>query len=129
MSTSVIMIGVFGVIWGAWGVLFVVEPATALAWTKQLLFDVRWRFGVALVALLIGLLLIIDTSHFEWPWLWMACGGIAVVKGCLLLGASESFRERLWQRFAGWPNWLLRCDGLIILALAVLLVADVVLHG
>ena len=129
MSASVVILGLFSVVWGAWGLLFVIMPTQAITWTKSFFFDVGRRFWIALAVLLIGLLLIIGTESLEGRWLWVACGGISVLKACWLLGASESCRDRAWQYCSRWPTWLLRCDGVIILALAVLLAADLMLHG
>ncbi len=129
MSASVVVLGLFSVVWGVWGLLFVIMPTRVITWTKHFFFDVWWRFWIALAVLLFGLLLIIGTSSLEGRWLWVACGGIGVVKACLLLGSSESFREWVWQGCSRWPAWLLRCDGVIILALAVVLAADLILHG
>ncbi len=129
MSASVVILGLFSVVWGVWGLVFVIMPTRAIMWTKHFFFDAWQRFWIALFVLLTGLLLIIGTSSLEGRWLWVACGGISVVKACLLLGSSESFRERMWQRCSRWPAWLLRCDGVIMLALAVLLAADLMRHG
>ncbi len=125
----VFLLGVFSVVWGAWGLLFVIAPVPVLAWTSRVLFDTWWRFWVAQATLVVGLLLIIGTSSLEGRWLWVVCGGIGVAKACWLLGASESFRDVVWQYVSHWPVWLLRCDGGLGVILAVLLAADCVLHG
>lgn len=125
----VFLLGVFSAVWGALGLLFVVAPVPVLDWAKRVLCDTWWRFWVAQATLVIGLLLIVGTSSLEGRWLWVTCGGIGVVKACWLLGASESFRDRVWQYVSRWPVWLLRCDGVLGVMLSGLLAADCVLHG
>ncbi len=128
MGTSVI-IGLISVVWGASGLVIAIVPALAVTWAARMFRDVWWRFWAAQAALLIGLLLIVGTSHLKGFWLWVACGVIGVVKGCAILGASESFRDRMLQWLGHWPLWLHRCNGMMALFLAVLLAADVMLHG
>ena len=124
-----VILGLFSVVWGVLGLLFAIAPASVLARAQRILFDTWWRFWTAQATLLIGLLLIIGTSSLEGRWLWVACGGIGVVKGCVWLGASESLLDRIWRRFSQWPVWLFRCDGVLGVVLAVLLAADLMLHG
>ncbi len=124
-----VILGLFSLVWGVLGLLFAIAPAPILAWTRQTLLDAWWRFWVAQAALLVGLLLIIGTSHLEGRWLWVACGVVGVVKACFVLGSSESLRDRVWQHVNHWPVWLLRCNGVLGLVLAVLLAADIMLHG
>ncbi len=67
--------------------------------------------------------------HVSGVGLWVACGFIAVGKACILLGSSEAFRTRLMHIVSRWPYWVYRGCGLVSLVLAVLLAADVMLHG
>ncbi len=124
-----VIFGVFSLAWGALGLWFAVAPVPALARTRRAFFDPWRRFWIAQATLLIGLLLIIGTASLEGRWLWAVCGGVGVVKGCVWLGVTEALRDRMWRWVDRCPAWLVRCDGALGVMLAVLLAADVMLHG
>ncbi len=106
-----------------------VLPEVWLAFLNRLMNDAWRRFWVTQGMILGGLVLAIGTTTFQGFWLWVVCGFIAVWKACILLGSSEAFRTRLMQIVRRWPYWVYRGCGLVTLVLAVLLAADVMLHG
>ena len=115
--------------WGLAGLTIAVVPALALVWCRRILLDPWPRFWFAQAVLLIGLLLMIGTTDLMAFWLWAVCGALAAIKGCLLLGAPVSWRERVLRWLGTWPPWLYRSGGVVDLALAVCLAADLILHG
>ena len=115
--------------WGVAGLTVAVVPALGLVWTQQILLDPWPRFWFAQAVLLIGLLLMVGTTDLTAFWLWAVCGALAAIKGCLLLGAPVSWRERVLRWLGTWPSWLYRVGGTIDLVLAVGLAADLILHG
>jgi len=100
-----------------------------LACVKRVFLDPWWRFWMGQAILLMGLLLMIGTVVLKGFWVWVACGGLAVAKACILLGATVSRRDRILQQINNWPTWLYRCSGVIHLAFAVGLAADLILYG
>lgn len=115
--------------WGLAGLTVAIMPAVALVWARPILLDPWSRFWFGQAVLLIGLLLMIGTTGLVAFWLWAVCGAVAAIKGCLLLGAPLSWRERILQWLGTWPPWLYRVGGTIDLALAIGLAADLMLHG
>lgn len=106
-----------------------IVPMVGFAWIRRSILDNWRRFWVAYAMMLMGLVLIVGTTGLRGFWLWVACGGIAVAKACLVLGASVSFRERVLHKVGTWPVWLHRCHGMVSVVLTVLLAADIMLHG
>ena len=106
-----------------------IVPAMGIAWAKRVVRDPWWRFWVAQAILLMGLVLMIGTAGLKGFWVWAVCGGLAVTKACLLLGATASWREQVLQWIGNWPPWLARVVGTVDLAFAVCLAADLILHG
>ena len=126
---ATVMMGLTSLAWGVAGLMVTLVPAMGLACAKRFFLDPWWRFWVAQAMLLMGLLLMIGTEDLKGFWVWVACGGITVAKACFLLGATASCRDRVLQRIGNWPVWLHRCGGMVNLAFAVCLAADLILHG
>ena len=124
-----IFMGLTSLAWGLAGLMVAIVPAMGPAWARRVLLDPWWRFWFAHVILLMGLLLMIGTVDLKGFWVWVVCGGLAVTKACLLLGATASWRERVLQWLGTWPPWLYRVGGTIDLAFAVCLAADLILHS
>lgn len=121
--------GLTSLVWGLAGLMMTIVPTMGLACAKRFFLEPWWRFWIAQVMLLMGLLLMIGTVDLKGFWLWVACGGIAVAKACLLLGAPVSCRDWMLQRVNNWPVWLHRFGGMVNLAFAVCLAADLILYG
>ena len=124
-----LFMGVTSLAWGLAGLTVAIVPATALVWARRILLDPWPRFWFGQTILLIGLLLMIGTIELEAFWVWAVCGALAAIKACLLLGAPASWRERVLRWLGTWPPWLFRAGGMLDLALAVGLAADLILHG
>lgn len=123
------LFGLTSLSWGAMGITMTVLPEVWLAFLNRLMNDAWRRFWVTQGMILGGLVLAMGTTTFQGFGLWVACGFIAVWKACILLGSSEAFGTRLMQIVRRWPYWVYRGCGLVTLVLAVLLAADVMLHG
>ncbi len=123
------LFGLTSLAWAAVGITMTVLPEVWLAFLNRLMNDAWRQFWVTQGMILGGLVLAIGTTTFQGFWLWVVCGFIAVGKACILLWSSEAFRARLMQIVSRWPYWVYRCCGLASLVLAVLLAADVILHG
>ena len=121
--------GLTCLLWGAGGLLMTIVPMVGFAWIRRSILDNWRRFWIAYAMMLMGLVLIVGTTGLRGFWLWVACGGIAVAKACLVLGTSASFRDRVLHKVGTCPVWLHRCNGMVSVVLTVLLAADVMLHG
>lgn len=124
-----LFMGLTSLVWGFTGLTVAIVPAVALAWARPILLDPWPRFWFGQTILLIGLLLMIGTTGLTAFWLWAVCGALAAIKGCLLLGAPVSWRQRALQWLGTWPSWLYRVGGTLDLAFAVGLATDLILHG
>ena len=124
-----LFMGLTSLAWGLAGLTVAVVPAVALVWAKPILLDPWPRFWFGQTILLIGLLLMIGTTALKGFWVWAACGALATIKACLLLGAPVSWRERALRWLGTWPPWLYRLGGTLDLAFAVGLAVDLMLHG
>lgn len=124
-----ILFGAVSLIWGLMGFLLIVTPQTWISFTVKTLEDPWWRFWVSQGLLAIGLVLVIGTPSLQGFWLWVTCGSMGILKGCFLLGSTESFRARLAQVITGRSMWVYRTGGFLNLVLAVFLAVDFILHG
>lgn len=124
-----ILFGVISVLWGVLGLILTVVPTVWVAFVQKTMNNPGQRFWLTQGMLLMGLVLIIGTAPFQGFWLWVGCGVIMVLKACLLLGSSVVFRDRLTTLATSWPMWVYRVSGILALALAVLLAADIILYG
>ena len=126
---TLILFGAISATWGLIGLVLTVAPTFWLAFVQKTMDNPGQRFWLTQGMLLMGLVLIIGTAPFRWFWLWVGCGVLMVLKGCLLLGSSVAFRDRLRTLATSWPMWVYRVSGILMLALAVLLAADIILYG
>ena len=124
-----LFMGLTTLAWGLLGLMMTIVPAMGLACVKGVFLDPWRRFWMGQAIMLMGLILMIGTVGLKGFWVWVACGGLAVAKACILLGATASGRDRILRRINHWPVWLYRCSGMIHLALAVGLAADLILYG
>lgn len=124
-----VVVGLTCLVWGAGGLLMTIVPVVGFAWIQRSVLDNWRRFWIAYAMMLMGLVLIVGTTGLQGFWLWVACGGVAVAKACFVLGASASFRDRVLHKVGTWPAWLHRCHGMVSVVFAVLLAADVMIHG
>ena len=126
---AVVVIGATALFWGLMGVAMAILPEGWVGFLRHVLEDPWRRFWFTQSIILTGLILIIGTSTFRGFWLWMGWGVLVVVKGCVLLGASEALRIRLMVKMADWPRWIHRLSGVVTLVLTALLTVDLILHG
>lgn len=126
---ALIFFGAISVTWGVMGLVLTVAPSLWVTVVQKIMNDPWQRFWLTQGMLLIGLVLIIGTAPLQGFWLWVGCGVIMVLKGCLLLGSSVALRDRLTTIATTWPMWVYRVSGVLTLVLAVLLAADTILYG
>ncbi|RMH08999.1 MAG: hypothetical protein D6704_02110 [Nitrospirae bacterium] len=130
MVIAVVVIGATALFWGIMGVVMSILPEAWLGFLRQVVEDPWRRFWFTQGIILTGLILIIGTSTFQGFWLWVSWGVLVVIKGCVLLGASEeTLRMRLMSRMLNWPWWIHRLSGVVTLVLTALLTVDLILHG
>lgn len=125
---ALLLFGAISLIWGLVGLILTVAPTVWIAFVRKVLHDPWKRFWTAQVMLLIGLVLIIGTPMLQGFLLWAGCGVLVVVKACILLAASEDFRDRLAVFVTTRPMWMYRSGGILTLVLGILLAADSILH-
>ena len=83
-----------------------------------------WRFSLAQLGILGGLILMLGTSDYRGYWLWASLGGLAVLKGLVILGAREGLYHWLIERWERLPSWAIRLTGVLYVGLAALLTLD-----
>ena len=126
---ALFLFGTISLVWGLMGLILTVAPTVWISFVQKIMHDTWSRFWVTQGMLLIGLVLIIGTASLQGFWLWVGCGIVVVLKACTLLGSSDSFRTRLANIATTRSMWVYRSSGLLTLVLAVLLAADMILHG
>jgi hypothetical protein len=85
---------VFGILWLAVGMCFILFPETTRIILTKTAENTPHRIS-AIIAALIGLLLLISSPHAGGPVFFIVLGGIALVKGVLLWLNPLQFYEKI----------------------------------
>jgi membrane-bound ClpP family serine protease len=122
----VTLLGLLSGIWAAMALAMITVPVW---WRNRLagqmarpLSRLLWGLGIIVA----GLTLIVGTSAMPDTGLWAVLGVLAVLKGMVLLGLSDSARAAAvawWQR---QPVWADQIAGVTSMALATLLAIDLI---
>lgn len=123
-----IMFGITSVVWMAMGVLLAVGPQLWTRWISRLLDDDWKRFWMTQAMIFMGLILMAGSSEFRGFWVWVSCGVLLILKGCILLGAGRELRQALFAWTREWPLWIYRCSGIVMVVLAVFLATDALMN-
>lgn len=121
---TLVLCAAISLVWMAAGLAMIVSSDWWQERVERTLTDHLGRLLLAQAAILAGLLLLLGTAPLRGAWFWMGLGGLAVVKGLVILGAGEKCRARVMAWWRSFPLWAHRLAGLAMVALATLLMID-----
>lgn len=117
----VIIVKIIGLLFVAAGILLMIKPAIA----KKMLayWDEGSRiYGLAIVRIVVGVLLIADARGCTMPWLVIAIGVLPLVGGILILIMGFKKSKEMLAIFKEKPDILFRRLSFIPLVMGVLLI-------
>jgi len=118
------LLALIALIWLCAGVTMIAVPSWWPGWISLKGREPLWRFSLAQLGILGGLILMLGTSDYRGYWLWASLGGLAVLKGLVILGAREGLYHWLIERWERFPSWAIRLTGVLYVGLAALLTLD-----
>lgn len=123
------LLGLISLAWAVAGTAMTVIPAWWSAWVSRVVQDPLGRFLLTQAMILGGLVLMLGSASLLGYWLWMPFGLLGVVNALALIGAPQPARERILQWLGRRPLWVHRVAGVMMVALATLLVIDTIRGG
>lgn len=121
---TLLVSAVVSLVWMACGLAMIVASTWWLDRIQGALADPMGRLLLGQAAILTGLLLLLGTPSLRGGWLWMGLGATGIVKGMVILGSGEALRARLVGWWRTVPPWAQRLGGVLLVALATLLLID-----
>ena len=125
---AVVSLSVVSLVMMGSGLVMAIIPLIWKTWIQGTFLKPSQRFLLAQALMLMGLVLIVGTQGHGDRWVWIVVGSALATKAFILLGISYSQREAIIQKWSRLPILAHRMTGAALVALAVLLVIDV-LHG
>jgi hypothetical protein len=124
-----IPLGVISIVWGGMALASIAAPSWWRDWIARQMAQPLRRLLWGQAIMVAGLVLIVGTSGLNGYWVWVSIGGLAVVKGLLLLGLPAPMLATLLEWWRRRPLWVDQIAGVVSMALATLLAIDFIRAG
>ena len=118
------LLAIIGLLWMGAGIAMIAAPSWWTSWIMRAWPHHVWRFLLAQVALLGGLVLFLGTSEHQGVWIWRTIGVLGILKGIFVLGAPERLSTRKLRWWGGIPLWAHRLVGMLLVGLATFFMLD-----
>lgn len=121
-----ILVGMITLVWVGLALAMIAAPSWWRDWLARQMAQPLRRLLWGQAIMVAGLALIVGTSGLNGYWLWVSVGGLAVLKGLLLLGLPAPTLALLLEWWRRRSLWVDQMAGVVAMALATFLAIDLI---